>query len=78
VPEVRGWALPRAGLEAVDEEKSLLLYYESNPDHSTLSLSLYLLRYPGSIEVLNFVGFEVSTAVVLKSNFFWDMTPCSP
>jgi hypothetical protein len=24
-----------------------------------------------------FVGFEVFTAVVLKSIFFWDMTPCS-
>jgi hypothetical protein len=23
------------------------------------------------------VGFEVYTAVVLKSIFFWDMTPCS-
>jgi hypothetical protein len=23
------------------------------------------------------VGFEVFTAVVLKSSFFWDMTPCS-
>jgi hypothetical protein len=23
------------------------------------------------------VGFEVFTAVVLKSIFFWDMTPCS-
>jgi hypothetical protein len=26
---------------------------------------------------LNKVGFEVFTAVVLKSIFFWDMTPCS-
>jgi hypothetical protein len=24
------------------------------------------------------VGFEVSTAVVMKSIIFWDMTPCSP
>jgi hypothetical protein len=24
------------------------------------------------------VGFEVFTAVVLKSIIFWDMTPCSP
>jgi hypothetical protein len=24
------------------------------------------------------VGFEVFTAVVLKSNIFWDMTQCSP
>jgi hypothetical protein len=38
---------------------------------------------PGSIEyereVLNTcVGFEVITAVVMKSTIFWDMTPCSP
>jgi hypothetical protein len=26
---------------------------------------------------IKFVGFEVFTAVVLKSIFFWDMTPCS-
>jgi hypothetical protein len=24
------------------------------------------------------VGFEVLTAVVMKSTIFWDMTPCSP
>jgi hypothetical protein len=24
------------------------------------------------------VGFEVLTAVVMKSNIFWDITPCSP
>jgi hypothetical protein len=24
------------------------------------------------------VGFEVLTAVVLKSTIFWDITPCSP
>jgi hypothetical protein len=24
------------------------------------------------------VGFEVLTAVVAKSNIFWDITPCSP
>jgi hypothetical protein len=27
---------------------------------------------------LDFVGFEVFTAVVVKSFIFWDMTPCSP
>jgi hypothetical protein len=26
----------------------------------------------------DYVGFEVFTAVVLKSIFFWDMTQCSP
>jgi hypothetical protein len=25
-----------------------------------------------------YVGFEVFTAVVIKSIIFWDMTPCSP
>jgi hypothetical protein len=25
-----------------------------------------------------YVGFEVFTAVVMKSIIFWDMTPCSP
>jgi hypothetical protein len=25
-----------------------------------------------------FVGFEVLTAVVMKSTIFWDITPCSP
>jgi hypothetical protein len=27
---------------------------------------------------MGYVGFEVFTAVVLKSITFWDMTPCSP
>jgi hypothetical protein len=27
--------------------------------------------------VVHYVGFEVFTAVVLKSIIFWDMTPCS-
>jgi hypothetical protein len=25
-----------------------------------------------------YVGFEVLTAVVMKSYIFWDITPCSP
>jgi hypothetical protein len=25
-----------------------------------------------------YVGFEVFTAVVIKSTIFWDITPCSP
>jgi hypothetical protein len=29
-------------------------------------------------ENLNFVGFEVLTAVVMKSPIFWDITLCSP
>jgi hypothetical protein len=28
--------------------------------------------------ILNLVGFEVLTAVVMKSTIFWDVTPCSP
>jgi hypothetical protein len=27
---------------------------------------------------LDLVGFEVLTAVVMKSTIFWDITPCSP
>jgi hypothetical protein len=26
----------------------------------------------------DFVGFEVFTAVIMKSIIFWDTTPCSP
>jgi hypothetical protein len=32
-----------------------------------------------SFEIITiYVGFEVLTAVVMKSTVFWDMTPCSP
>jgi hypothetical protein len=31
-----------------------------------------------SLNTRDFVGFEVFTAVVLKSIIFWDMMPCSP
>jgi hypothetical protein len=27
---------------------------------------------------MTYVGFEVFTAVVIKSTVFWDITPCSP
>jgi hypothetical protein len=27
---------------------------------------------------VKYVGFEVLTAVIMKSIIFWDMTPCSP
>jgi hypothetical protein len=29
-------------------------------------------------EQIKDVGFEVLTAVVMKSSIFWDITPCSP
>jgi hypothetical protein len=29
-------------------------------------------------KLINCVGFEVFTSVVMKSIIFWDMTPCSP
>jgi hypothetical protein len=29
-------------------------------------------------ELIEVVAFEVFTAVVMKSNIFWVMTPCSP
>jgi hypothetical protein len=28
--------------------------------------------------MLNYVGFEVLTAVVMKSTIFWDITRCTP
>jgi hypothetical protein len=28
--------------------------------------------------LITFAGYEVFTAVVMKSIIFWDMTPCSP
>jgi hypothetical protein len=28
--------------------------------------------------ISTYVGLEVFTALVMKSNIFWDMTPCSP
>jgi hypothetical protein len=28
-------------------------------------------------KLTHYVGFEVSTAVVMKSTIFWDITPCS-
>jgi hypothetical protein len=30
------------------------------------------------MNMISSVGFEVFTAVVMKSIIFWDMTPCSP
>jgi hypothetical protein len=29
-------------------------------------------------QITNYVGFEVHTAVVMKSSAFWDISPCSP
>jgi hypothetical protein len=31
-----------------------------------------------SKQLLSCIGFEVLTAVVIKSIIFWNMTPCSP
>jgi hypothetical protein len=30
------------------------------------------------LTITRYVGFEVLTAVVMKSTIFWDITPCSP
>jgi hypothetical protein len=38
-------------------------------------LLTYIKQYKCGV---NSVGFEVFTAVVMKSIIFWDMTPCSP
>jgi hypothetical protein len=31
-----------------------------------------------ALHIYGYVGFEVFTAVVMKSSIFWDITPCSP
>jgi hypothetical protein len=31
-----------------------------------------------ALQIRNYVGFEVLTAVFMKSTIFWDITPCSP
>jgi hypothetical protein len=36
-----------------------------------------LVKFCKTEKVL-YVGFEVLTAVVMKSTIFWDITPCSP
>jgi hypothetical protein len=48
-------------------------------DYSSVGISLGALcelKLPPNTPSV--VGFEVFTAVVLKSIIFWDMTPCSP
>jgi hypothetical protein len=35
------------------------------------------MRKNKSVNILSWVGFEVFTAVVMKSVIFWDVTPCS-
>jgi hypothetical protein len=36
------------------------------------------MRGGGEKSVQVYVGFEVLTTVVMKSDIFWDITPCSP
>jgi hypothetical protein len=55
--------------------------------HYAASFNLLSL-HPFSVQIFSsapcsqtpsvYAGFEVFTAVVLKSIIFWDMTPCSP
>jgi hypothetical protein len=43
------------------------------------SAPLFELRnYLTNLMKYDIVGFEVLTAVVMKSTIFWDITPCSP
>jgi hypothetical protein len=42
------------------------------------SASVLPLPYQCTVTTADHVGFEVFTAVVMKSIIFWDMTPCSP
>jgi hypothetical protein len=37
-----------------------------------------MLRPVQGTTLVQYVGFEVLTAVVMKSTIFWDITPCSP
>jgi hypothetical protein len=72
------WVGTAGGLNAVEKRKSTVPTANRTPYTSIVqpvAKSLYWLRYPDHIEYL---GFEVFTAVVMKSIFFWDMTPCSP
>jgi hypothetical protein len=50
----------------------------STPPLYLLSLSLSLLQVRGLVNIYYFIGFEVLTAVIMKSTIFWDITPCSP
>jgi hypothetical protein len=46
-------------------------------EHSLTLQSTVTTDLPFNIKTtLHFVGFEVFTAVVMKSIIFWDMTPC--
>jgi hypothetical protein len=45
---LRGWVVPRAGLDAVEYRKISCLCRESNPGCPACSPSLYRLSYPGS------------------------------
>jgi hypothetical protein len=45
---------------------------------NSVSLPLIFIEQYAIQLTLNAVGFEVFTAVVMKSIIFWDMTPCSP
>jgi hypothetical protein len=42
-----------------------------------LYLAVYILNESG-IKYKILIGFEILTAVVIKSVIFWDKTPCSP
>jgi branched-subunit amino acid transport protein len=48
-----------------------------------MSIASLIMEIPGKSlsaidkTVIKYVGFEVFTAVVMKSIIFWDVTPCS-
>jgi hypothetical protein len=51
---------------------SLEVTYSHHIAHSYSGLNSFFVRSSG------FVGFEVLTAVALKSSVFWAIAPCSP
>jgi hypothetical protein len=55
---------------------SLDVSQQSGPSRPVIGIALlFFLLLQDSVAI--YVGFEVFTAVVLKSIFFWDTTPCS-
>jgi hypothetical protein len=69
---VGGWVDSRAGLDDVGK---ILDYRDSNPGPTVIQpIAGRCTDYAN----YTYVGFEVLTAVVMKSTIFWDITPCSP
>jgi hypothetical protein len=57
-------------MEAIRSSETLGATQRTTRRHIPVDDTLQLL--------LCFVGYEVLTAVVMKSSVFWDITPCNP